>query len=128
MAADKVRAKRHRPSRLDELDKLIPPPGHFLVVKKESLIEKRPKDEKNGAPLDFLKQPAVAKTVYAMYARCHNNAVDLLNEARLLFQTERYARAIALGISAWEELGKSQIAADYYSGILQDTDYKEAFK
>jgi AbiV family abortive infection protein len=29
---------------------------------------------------------------------------------------------------AWEELGKSQIAADYYSGVLTDREYKAAFK
>lgn len=116
-------------SRLKQLKKLIPPPGHFLVLKPEEVFKKsRAKNESGGRKLNLVEQPSLAKKVYAMYARCHNNATGLLHEARLLYQNQHYARAVALGIAAWEELGKSQIAADYYSGVLLDVDYTEAFK
>jgi AbiV family abortive infection protein len=59
---------------------------------------------------------------------CHNNAVDLISDAEILCQVGKFARSFALAIIAWEELGKSQIAADYYSELLSDKEYKAAFK
>jgi AbiV family abortive infection protein len=52
----------------------------------------------------------------------------LLNEAKILLENQSYARAVALAIMSYEELGKSQIAADYYSGVLPESEYKKAFK
>jgi AbiV family abortive infection protein len=114
----------------EDIEKLMPPPGHFTVISKEDLVEKDNKhsSKKEGRKLDIFKEPEVAKKVYEMYVACWNNAVDLLNEAKLLYQNVRYARSIALGIAAWEELGKSQIAADYYSGVVSDIVYREAFR
>lgn len=111
----------------DELKKLIPPPGHFLVVDSKSETFSSTK-ESSAKKLDMFKEPEAAKRVYSMYANCRRNAIDLLNEARLLYQNERYARAVAIGITAWEELGKSQIAADYYTGVVSEGTYKAAFK
>ena len=113
----------------EDLENLMPPPGHFTVISKEDLVEEhKEQSKKEGRKLDIFKEPKVAKKVYEMYVACWNNAVDLLNEAKLLYQNGRYARSVALGISAWEELGKSQIAADYYSGVVSDLIYNEAFR
>lgn len=85
-----------------------------------------PKPDENGKFLDIFKDKE-SKAVLEKYAHSHSNAVDLLFEARLLYQNERYARAVALGISAWEELGKSQMAADYYTAVIPEPVYKKAF-
>lgn len=114
-----------------ELETLIPPPGHFIVLDPTSAKPVKQSAQKNALKskkLDIPKEPTSAKRVYATYATCWNNAVRLLDEARLLFQNGRYARVVALAITAWEELGKSQIAADYYTGVLSEAKYKEAFK
>jgi AbiV family abortive infection protein len=114
----------------DDIEKLMPPPGHFTVINKEDLVEKHNKQssKKESHKLDIFKEPKKAKRVYSIYIACWNNAVSLLDEAKLLYQNGRYARSVALGIAAWEELGKSQIAADYYSGLISDVLYKEAFR
>lgn len=51
------------------------------------------------------------------YKRAHNNAVDLVGEASILLRNGRHARAFALACTALEEIGKSQFAADVYTGF-----------
>jgi AbiV family abortive infection protein len=46
------------------------------------------------------------------------NAVALLEEARILADKGRHARAFALACIALEEAGKSQYAADVYAGFI----------
>ncbi|OIO55553.1 hypothetical protein AUJ46_01125 [Candidatus Peregrinibacteria bacterium CG1_02_54_53] len=106
---------------VDELKQLLPPPGCWLFGKDA------PKPDENGKFLEMFKEPEEAKIVIEKYQGSHANAVDLLGEAKLLYQNKRYARAVALGISAWEELGKSQMAADYYTGVIPEPVYKKAF-
>jgi AbiV family abortive infection protein len=108
-----------------DIDDLIMPPGHFVIepgkrFKVAGAVE--------GRTLNIFEDSDAAEKVYKAYARCHNNAVALIADAELLFEAGRFARACALAIVAWEELGKSQIAADYYSGVLTETEYKAAFK
>lgn len=62
---------------------------------------------------------------YKIYAKAHNNAVELLSEARILFDKEKYARAYFLAFTGLEEISKSQLAADVYTGfILEDKFWK----
>jgi AbiV family abortive infection protein len=61
-------------------------------------------------------------------ATSKKNSLELLDEAKILLKNKSYARAVALAIMSYEELGKSQIAADYYTGILPESEYKKAFK
>ncbi|MEI9978267.1 MAG: AbiV family abortive infection protein [Edaphobacter sp.] len=60
----------------------------------------------------------------ALYRAAHNNAIDLINEAELLFDHGRYCRAYALAFTALEEISKSQLAADVYTELIT----KEAFQ
>src|ERR1700689_2714723 len=106
------------------IDDLIISPGHFVI---EPGKEFKVAGAIDGKKLKS-KDSETAKRVYKAYARCHNNAVALIADAELLFEAGRFARGCALGIIAWEELGKSQIAADCYSGVLTEIEYNAAFK
>ncbi len=66
--------------------------------------------------------------MFEVYSKSKANSIALLGEARLLLDNHLYARAVALAIMSYEELGKSQIAADYYSGLLPTSEYNKAFK
>jgi AbiV family abortive infection protein len=107
------------------IDDLIIRLGHFVINP-----DKRYKvaGAEEGSKLNIFEDASAAGLVYKAYARCHNNAVRLIADAEVLFGAGRCARACGLAIMAWEELGKSQIAADYYSGVLTETEYKAAFK
>jgi AbiV family abortive infection protein len=110
-----------------DIDSLIIRPGMF-VVSPDKRYRVTGQEEPEGKKLDIFKDKELAHSVYQAYAMCHNNAVDLISDAEILLAAGKYARSCALAIMAWEELGKSQIAADYYSGILTDREYKAAFK
>jgi len=49
---------------------------------------------------------------YSIHASTHNNAIELLSEAEILFEKKRYARAYFLAFTGLEEISKSQLAAD----------------
>lgn len=72
-------------------------------------------------PKDWLK-------VGKLYEACLNNAKDLADEAEILYQNKCYARATALAILALEEIGKSQIVADFFNGMASKTEFDDAFK
>lgn len=108
-----------------DIDDLIIRPGHFVVGPGKRF---KVAGGAEGTKLNSSTDSDTAQEVYKAYARCHNNAVALIADAELLFDAGRFARACALAIMAWEELGKSQIAADYYSGVLTEAEYKAAFK
>src|SRR3989338_9615173 len=65
---------------------------------------------------------------YKIYATAHNNAVDLLSEAELLLGKKAYARAFAIAYTALEEISKSQFAADVYTGLHTDKEFKDFYK
>lgn len=118
------------PQLLKQLQELIPPPGHFAIVERGT---PEPGSDSEIVLLGVWQAGATpnqdhSKQAYDVYRAAYSNAVGLLEEAELLAQHTRYSRAVALGITAWEELGKSQIAADYYSGVLSDEEYVRAFK
>ena len=68
------------------------------------------------------------KSVYELYRACLNNANDLAEEAELLYKHEHYARAVALSLVAMEEIGKSQIVADFYNGMVSNSELENAFR
>jgi AbiV len=107
------------------IDELIVRPGMFVLAPDKRY---RVTGGTEGTKLDIFKNKEAAEKIYRAYARCHNNAVDLISDAEILLAAGKYARSLALAIMAWEELGKSQIAADYYSGVLTEQEYKAAFK
>lgn len=107
------------------IDDLIIPPGHFVLQPGERFKTVIADEDKK---LNILQDSKTADGVFKTYVQCHKNAVALIVDAETLLEAEHFARACALAITAWEELGKSQIAADYYAGVLTETQYKAAFK
>ncbi|NMB91649.1 AbiV family abortive infection protein [candidate division WWE3 bacterium] len=59
--------------------------------------------------------------------RARNNALDLLLEAKLLAENERFARAFFLACLSLEELGKSQMTLDYAAGLITRDNLEKAF-
>ncbi len=64
---------------------------------------------------------------YKIYSKAHNNAVSLLSEAELLYKHKHYARAYLLAFTGLEEISKSQLAADVYTGFIQEKDFWSKF-
>jgi len=60
---------------------------------------------------------------------CYKNALDLLDDASLLFENGRYARAVSLAVLAMEEYGKSMIIATKASlDLTDDQEWKVFWK
>ncbi len=109
------------------IDNLISEPGHFLVLESKKGDSSSVQESKQNF-LNIFKEKETAKKVFKVYATSHKNSVSLLKEAEVLLENGCYARSVALAIMSFEELGKSQIAADYYSGILPENEYRNAFR
>jgi AbiV family abortive infection protein len=65
--------------------------------------------------------------VFDLYEACLKNADQLLDEADLLLSHAYHARALALALVAYEEVGKSQIVADYFNEMVSEKEFREAF-
>ncbi len=63
-----------------------------------------------------------------LYRACISNAEGLLKDAHLLLANNRIARTFALAYTAYEEIGKSQVVADAYSGAVAASELKVAFR
>jgi len=63
----------------------------------------------------------------ALYRSAHNNAVDLLRDAEILFEKERYPRAYALAFTALEEISKSHLAADVFTGLIEEKEFWQIY-
>ena len=59
-----------------------------------------------------------------LYYETHANAYDLLTEAEILFDREKFARAYALAFTALKEIAKSQLAADVYTGLVDADEFE----
>jgi AbiV family abortive infection protein len=110
------------------IEKAISLPGCFLLFDDKKNNEKQKMSNTNDIYLDMFKEHEKAEIVYSVFTKSKNNSMNLLSEAKLLLENKSYARAVALAIMSYEELGKSQIAADYYTGILPENEYNKAFK
>lgn len=60
----------------------------------------------------------VAQKALDTYRWADDNAIALIQEAWILSSRGRHARALALACTALEEIGKSQYAADVYTGFV----------
>lgn len=60
---------------------------------------------------------------YSIYAHAHNNAVELLAEAEILFEKRKYARAYFIAFTGLEEISKSQFAADVWTDFIKEDDF-----
>ena len=63
-----------------------------------------------------------------LYSACLKNADELLEEAELLISHRHHARAYFLAYTAIEELGKSQVVADYFYELVTKTEFEAAFR
>jgi AbiV family abortive infection protein len=63
-----------------------------------------------------------------MYVHSLNEAKKLLSESILLFDHSSYERAYFLGFSALEEISKSQLAADVYTGFIAEEEFKRVYR
>lgn len=74
-------------------------------------------------------QPGIKTTLnkgfLALYHASLDNATDLFAESEILFDTEKYARAYALALAALEEMYKSQLAADVFTGLITEEEFQE---
>jgi AbiV family abortive infection protein len=62
-----------------------------------------------------------------LYRACVQNAEDLLNESVILAKFGKYHRATFLAITAYEEMGKAQLVADYADNVVSAKEFKRAF-
>ena len=108
------------------IEEIISLPGCFLLFDDDNGTALH-SAKVQGEFLDMLKDKEKAESAFSVFKTSKKNSLELLDEARLLADHQSYARAVALAIMSYEELGKSQIAADYYSGILPESEYKKAF-
>jgi AbiV family abortive infection protein len=66
--------------------------------------------------------------VLTLYSACLKNAGDLMEEAEILLKHKHAARAYFLGYTAIEELGKSQVVADYFYDLVTEAEFEAAFR
>jgi AbiV family abortive infection protein len=74
-----------------------------------------------------MKSKAQYQLYWEVYKQAHNNAVDLVEESKLLFKNQHYPRAYFLAYTALEEISKSQHAADVYTGFTNEKDFAISF-
>lgn len=70
-----------------------------------------------------------AKQIYLdMYIGALNEAGKLLGDAETLFKNKSYQRAYFLVFAALEEISKSQLSADVYTGFIEEKVFKNVYK
>jgi AbiV family abortive infection protein len=62
-----------------------------------------------------------------IYTAAHINAEQLLSDAEVLFERGRHATAYFLAFTALEEIAKSQLAADVYTGLSDEEEFWDVF-
>lgn len=85
--------------------------------------------EKQDRSQSQKRKPTASKNIYLnVYTTAHNNAVDLLQEAKLLLKHRHFARAYALAFTALEEIAKSQFAADVFTRFCKPEDFEKFYR
>jgi len=64
----------------------------------------------------------------ALRHACLENADELLEEAQILLSKGKAPRAYMLAFTALEELGKSELVAEYFNDMVPDAEFEEAFR
>ena len=72
--------------------------------------------------------PGDVEKLLVLYRACVQNAEDLLNDSLLLAKCGKYHRATFLAITAYEEMGKAHLVADYAANIVSAHEFKKAFR
>ena len=63
-----------------------------------------------------------------LYEACLKNASALIKESELLLSKKHHARAYFLSYTAIEELGKSQVVADFSNEMVAESEFEAAFR
>lgn len=63
-----------------------------------------------------------------MYLNALNEAKKLLRESEILFKNNAHERAYFLGFQALEEISKSQLAGDVYTGYISEDEFKKVYR
>lgn len=82
--------------------------------------EKAYKEEKG------VQKPSREK-LWELIDSCWINVIDLVKEAEILFENDKYQRAFVLAFTALEELGKYLIVCDYNNGSVSKQEFEKAF-
>jgi AbiV family abortive infection protein len=69
-----------------------------------------------------------AEKLHVLYRACVQNAEDLLNESNILAEHAKYHRATFLAITAYEEMGKAHLVADYADNVVSADEFRKAFR
>jgi AbiV family abortive infection protein len=117
--------KNNKKTGIDEILKSLTMTNFVFVVDD---IDNYQKTGKKAKKLNLLKDPKEEKKVLGIIKNCEKNITDLQEEAKILFDKSKFARSFFLTIAAIEELGKYQIAADYYEELITQAEFKEWFK
>lgn len=99
----------------------LPKPDVPLFVSQEVIDGRRP----FGGFRRERPDQATARKAFDTYKWAADNAIELIEDARLLARSARHARAFALACTALEEIGKSQYAADVYTGFIPSNGFEE---
>jgi AbiV family abortive infection protein len=67
-------------------------------------------------------------TYLEIYNAGNKNASDLLKSANLLCDAGHYAQAYVLAYTALEEISKSQFAADVFTGLNTEEEFKKFYR
>jgi AbiV family abortive infection protein len=63
-----------------------------------------------------------------LYKVCMANSGRLVEAAKILEKQGFYAQAFFLALTAWEEMGKAQVVADYSEDCVSREEFDEAFR
>jgi len=96
------------------------------MVEAERMTNQLKSRSKANSPNERLSQKNWS-AVLDLYEACLRNANELLVEADLLLTNDHHARALALALVAYEEIGKSQLVADYFNNMVSKKEFEEAF-
>lgn len=66
--------------------------------------------------------------LFKLYHSCMENAYSLTEEAKLLLKHGYNARAFFLALTAYEEIGKAQLTADFITDCVSMEEFERAFK
>ena len=94
------------------------------VIKIKNMLRTAKKKTEIEKPLTFKEK----NNLYKLRWACMKNALDLLQEAEILYKNRKYSRAFSLAYTANEEVSKHQITSDYISGIIAKEELESAFR
>jgi AbiV family abortive infection protein len=72
--------------------------------------------------------PPSGESRLRLYYACLENARGLLGDAELLLEKGSAPRAFALAFTAYEEIGKSQVVADFFNDQVAESEFASAFR